>query len=69
MDTNDHMFMPSNLANAIWQLFSNSLGIQHAFVALPNLLIKWFCIKPHNEVHKILLQAVPAFLCWQLWKK
>lgn len=30
--------------------------------------MKWWCVKPHNEVHRLILQALPFFLCWNLWK-
>lgn len=30
--------------------------------------MKWWKLKHNNEVHKLIIQALPIFICWNLWK-
>lgn len=30
--------------------------------------MKWWLIKPKNEIHKSILQCIPTIICWQIWK-
>lgn len=28
----------------------------------------WWTFKPNNEVHQLIRQATPIFICWNVWK-
>ncbi|XP_015054773.1 uncharacterized protein LOC107001123 [Solanum pennellii] len=43
-------------------------GIEYACYSLQQLLQHWWSAKTNNAAHKILLQATPIFICWNLWK-
>lgn len=68
VDTSDHLFVSGSFANHLWNIFSNSLGISHKTMPSSNLLMRWWCVKHHTEVHRLILQTLPSFLCWNLWK-
>ena len=31
-------------------------------------IMKWWGLETNNEVHKLFLQSLPFFICWNLWK-
>lgn len=57
-----------HFATYIWQFFSGFLGSVHNHVLLDNFLSYWWQRKANNEVHKIFIQSLPIFICWNLWK-
>lgn len=68
LDNIDHILVYGNLP-AIFEKFSLPVGGLHESIPLPKLLMKWWCVRTHNAVHKLVLQSLPIFfLCWNLWK-
>lgn len=57
------------MAKRVWKYFcdacgtpgNNSLNIRAKFMNL------WL-IKPQNQVHKIIIQCLPSFITWEIWK-
>lgn len=68
LDNIDHIFVAGHFAKHIWNHFSNSWGVQFNNSPLRNLLMNWWVSKTNNEVHKLMLQATPIFVCWNIWK-
>ncbi|XP_055800361.1 uncharacterized protein LOC129869765 [Solanum dulcamara] len=68
LDTIDHIFVSGNFARKVWSVFSDSLGISKEYTPLRNLMMRWWSSNYSIEVHKLILQATPIFICWNLWK-
>ncbi|KAH0646562.1 hypothetical protein KY284_034446 [Solanum tuberosum] len=67
-DTIEHTFNTGNFAKNVWRFFAISLGIQTDFLPLRNMIMRWWSSTHYNEAHKLILQATPIFICWNLWK-
>lgn len=48
--------------------FSSSMGILHIPVSIRTLMLKWWKYKSYNNAHKLVFQALPIIICWNLWK-
>lgn len=68
LDDVEHIFITGNFAAYIWKYYSGSFGLIHSHITLKGHLIKWG-LDTENEVHKLISQALPIFICWNLWKK
>ncbi|XP_055824484.1 uncharacterized protein LOC129893019 [Solanum dulcamara] len=68
LDTIDHIFVAGAFAKSTWSMFADSVGISKEYTPLRNLLMRWWTTKCRNEAHRLLLQALPIFICWNLWK-
>ncbi|OIT36737.1 putative ribonuclease h protein [Nicotiana attenuata] len=67
-ETVDHLFNMGNFARIVWGRFSGLVGVQTEQIPLRLLLMKWWCLKRHNEVQKLILHTLPIIICWNLWK-
>ncbi|WMV45625.1 hypothetical protein MTR67_039010 [Solanum verrucosum] len=67
-DDIDHILVSGNFANHIWKVHAALLGIEHSCTTLRSLLMTWRSSQHNNEVHKLFNQALPIFICWNLWK-
>ncbi|XP_049368158.1 uncharacterized protein LOC125833012 [Solanum verrucosum] len=67
-DDIDHILVSGNFANHIWKVHTALLGIEHSYTTLRCLLMKWKSSQHSSEVHKLLHQALPILICWNLWK-
>ncbi|XP_055826362.1 uncharacterized protein LOC129894731 [Solanum dulcamara] len=67
-DTIDHILVAGAFARSTWSMFADSVGISKEYTPLRNLLMRWWTSKYRNEAHKIMIQALPIFICWNLWK-
>ncbi|XP_055835240.1 uncharacterized protein LOC129903721 [Solanum dulcamara] len=67
-DTIDHIFVAGAFARSTWSMFADSVGISKEYIPLRNLLMRWWTSKCRNEAHKLMIQALPIFICWNLWK-
>lgn len=65
MDSIDHIFN----TRKVWSSFASSTGFQPDHSSLQQLLHQYWTAKAKNATHKLLLQATPIFICWNLWKK
>lgn len=68
MDDIEHIFVTGNFATHIWKFFSGLLKIIHSPRPLRNLLLQWWGMAAKNEVHRLMIQALPISICWNLWK-
>lgn len=68
LDDIEHFFVTGHFANHIWKYFFEFMGISHIHIPLRNLLLKWWNINSKDEVHKIIIQSLPIFVCWNLCK-
>ncbi|KAK6803130.1 hypothetical protein RDI58_000914 [Solanum bulbocastanum] len=67
-DTIEHTFNTGNFAMRVWKHFAVSLGIATNYLPLRNMIMRWWSATYNNEAHKLILQAIPIFICWNLWK-
>lgn len=67
-DNISHIFVKGPFLNHIWIYFSSTMGITHVFTSIKNLLRKWWNMKASNRAYKLVLQALPIIICWNLWK-
>lgn len=52
----------------LWKYFAATTGISTDHTPLIYLIRRCWCTKYKNEAHKLILQATPIFICWNLWK-
>ncbi|XP_015160629.1 uncharacterized protein [Solanum tuberosum] len=67
-DTIEHTFNNGPFATYVWRSFAAAAGINTDHSSLPQLIIQWWSTKYNNEAHRLLLQATPIFISWNLWK-
>ncbi|WMV30239.1 hypothetical protein MTR67_023624 [Solanum verrucosum] len=67
-DEIDHILIAWNFANHIWKIHAALIRIEHSSTTLRCFLMNWRSIQYSNEIHKLLNQALPIFICWNLWK-
>ncbi|XP_060183144.1 uncharacterized protein LOC132613108 [Lycium barbarum] len=67
-ETMQHVFVEGKAAEYIWKAMGASLGIQHHHIPIRGLLNYWWNRKAKNKVHKLILQATPIMVCWEIWK-
>ncbi|XP_060178282.1 uncharacterized protein LOC132608243 [Lycium barbarum] len=67
-ETVQHVFVEGKVADYMWKAMGNPLGITHHHIPLRGLLNEWWKKKTMNKVHKLVLQAVPIIVCWEIWK-
>ncbi|KAH0746409.1 hypothetical protein KY285_008066 [Solanum tuberosum] len=67
-DDIDHIFIFVPFANHIWAFFSILFGFNHMHLPLKNHLMNWWGLETKNRAHKMLIQALPIFISWNLWK-
>ncbi|KAK4707022.1 hypothetical protein R3W88_033409 [Solanum pinnatisectum] len=68
MDTIEHIFNNGHFATYVWKSYSETAGIITNHSLLPQLIRQWWSTKLKNEAHRLLIQATPIFICWNLWK-
>lgn len=44
------------------------MGFDKRYTPLRNLVMRWWSSKVKNDVHKLMFQATPIFIFWNLWK-
>uniref|UniRef100_M1DWN9 RNase H family protein n=1 Tax=Solanum tuberosum TaxID=4113 RepID=M1DWN9_SOLTU len=52
----------------VWKSFAANAGIITDHSSLLQFIMQWWSAKYNNEAHRLLLQATPIFICWNLWK-
>ncbi|KAH0671252.1 hypothetical protein KY285_023647 [Solanum tuberosum] len=67
-ETMVHLFINGEFARSIWKYYANAIGLQGPFIQVHQAIKKWWDIR-HCAKLTLILQAVPAFICWQLWKR
>ncbi|XP_015160416.1 uncharacterized protein [Solanum tuberosum] len=67
LDTIEHIFNNGHFATYVWKSFAGTAGINNDHSSLPQLITQWWSAKYNNKAHKLLLQATPIFICWNLW--
>jgi len=67
-DTIEHTFNNGYFATYVWKYFAATTGISTDHTPLIYLIRRWWSTKYKNEAHKLILQATPIFICWNLWK-
>ncbi|XP_049399716.1 uncharacterized protein LOC125863741 [Solanum stenotomum] len=68
LDTIEHIFNTGQFATYVWRSFADTAGISRDHSSITQLIIQWWSAKYNNEAHKLLLQATPLLICWNLWK-
>ncbi|XP_049348952.1 uncharacterized protein LOC125813502 [Solanum verrucosum] len=68
LDTIEHTFNNGLFATHVWRSFAETAGIATDHSSLSQLITQWWSAKYKNEAHRLLLQATPIFICWNLWK-
>ncbi|XP_015159800.1 uncharacterized protein [Solanum tuberosum] len=67
-DTIEHTFNNGPFASDVWRSFVAAAGINTDHRSQPQLIMQWWSTKYNNEAHRLLLQATPILICWNLWK-
>jgi len=67
-DTIEHTFNNGKFAAYVWKYFADTDGINTDHTSLIYLIRRWWSFKYKNEAHKLILQATPIYICWNLWK-
>ncbi|TMW82495.1 hypothetical protein EJD97_005804 [Solanum chilense] len=68
MECINHIFNAIQLASKVRSSFASTTGFQPDHSSLQQLLQQWWTAKAKNAAHKLLLQATPILICWNLWK-
>lgn len=68
MDTIEHSFLSGDFAVNVWKMFAGIFGITCRNLPFYLFIIKWWDAEYRNDTHRLLLHAVPIFVCWNLWK-
>ncbi|KAG5606083.1 hypothetical protein H5410_027575 [Solanum commersonii] len=69
--TRDNKFINEGALDCIPRMINQeqndkAAGIITEHSSLTQLIIQWWSAKYNNEAHKLLLQATPIFICWNL---
>ncbi|XP_019264570.1 PREDICTED: uncharacterized protein LOC109242178 [Nicotiana attenuata] len=59
-ETVDHLFSMGKFARIVWGRFSGLVGVQTEQIPLRLLLMKWWCLKSHNEVQNSFFTPFPS---------
>lgn len=68
MDIVEHIFRSGHFAKYVWKYFAASCGINCEPLPLHHFIMRWWDADYKNDAHRLLLQAAPVFICWNLWK-
>lgn len=68
VETVHHLFVSRSFTSRVWQHYAMSVGVQGPFIQCHQTLSKWWSTS-FGERIKPIAQAIPAFICWQLWKR
>lgn len=68
METMKHLLLTAPIAQKLWKQFASCAGININGLTLQQLIFKWWEHKASTKVQQI-LQAVPAVIMWELWKR
>jgi len=68
LDTIEHTFNNGHFATYVWRSFAETAGITTDHSSLSQRITQCWSAKYNNEAHRLLLQATPIFICWNLWK-
>lgn len=67
-DSIQHTFVEGKDTEHIWKTMGALLGIRHDIMSTEGVFNKWWSIKPKNRVHRLIIQATPIMICWEIWK-
>ena len=67
-DDINHILLTGNFANFIWEYHAAKLGVIQLHTNIRSQLMHWRNQTTINEVHTLLMQIFPNFMCWNLWK-
>ncbi|XP_059295549.1 uncharacterized protein LOC132048883 [Lycium ferocissimum] len=68
IETMQHLFLGSRFARGIWEVFLQAAGLQVNMVQL-HQVIKHCWRAKCGEKLKPIVQAIPAMIIWELWKR
>ncbi|XP_070019658.1 uncharacterized protein [Nicotiana sylvestris] len=63
-----HVFIDSEAARNLWELFGNPLGVRHQTTSNSSVLTQWWQRKPKNIIHEMILHIIPITISWELWR-
>ncbi|XP_070040593.1 uncharacterized protein [Nicotiana tomentosiformis] len=67
-ETINHLFLESDTAKAVWNLFYTNLGLTPHTPSLSGRLFTWITINTHNKFIRTMHQIIPIYICWEIWK-
>ncbi|KAK6803132.1 hypothetical protein RDI58_000916 [Solanum bulbocastanum] len=68
VDSIEHIFNSGTFARKVWSYFAVAMRIQTDYLPLRSMIMRWWTANYKNEAHKLVLQSIPIFICWNLWK-
>ncbi|XP_060183463.1 uncharacterized protein LOC132613456 [Lycium barbarum] len=63
-----YLFLIGEFAAEIWQHYNAAVGIVVPRIQIHQKIVQWWYMQAPTKL-KAVMQAAPAFVCWQLWKK
>ncbi|XP_060211916.1 uncharacterized protein LOC132639487 [Lycium barbarum] len=67
-ETIQHLFLTGDFAADIWQHYNAAVGIVVPRIQIHQIIIQWWYMQGPTNL-KAVMQAAPAFICWQLWRR
>ncbi|XP_060200867.1 uncharacterized protein LOC132629156 [Lycium barbarum] len=67
-ETMEHLFLTSNFAAGVWNIFLDAAGVQVTRVQLHQTIRNLWAVACDENV-KPIIQALPAIITWELWKR
>ncbi|XP_060216759.1 uncharacterized protein LOC132644200 [Lycium barbarum] len=63
-----HLFLTGDFAAEIWHYYNAVVGIVVPRIQIHRTIVHWWYMQGPTKL-KSVMQAAPAFICWQLWKR
>ncbi|XP_059285591.1 uncharacterized protein LOC132039063 [Lycium ferocissimum] len=67
-ETVQHLFLTGEFAAEIWQYYNAVVGIIAPRIQIHQKILQWWYMQGPTKL-KSVMQAAPAFIYWQLWKR
>ncbi|XP_060182325.1 uncharacterized protein LOC132611987 [Lycium barbarum] len=67
-ETVQHLFLTGEFAAEIWQYYNAAVGIIMPRIQIHQTIVQWWYMQGPTKLN-LVMQAAPAFICWQLWKR
>lgn len=64
-----HVFLHGEATQYVWKHFGGPLGIRIQTNTIRHMIYNWLNQKSNNSIHKLVLQTIPALICWEIWKQ
>ncbi|XP_060202996.1 uncharacterized protein LOC132631439 [Lycium barbarum] len=63
-----HVLIEGQAAECIWNAMGAPLGITHQHLPINAIFRNWWNVKARNRVQRLVLNATPILIIWEIWK-